>query len=115
MNESILVSVKKLIGLGADYTIFDPDIIMHINSVFNVLNQLGIGPKGGFSISDESAVWGDFLGERTDLEAAKTYTALKVKLVFDPPTIGSVMEATKEVIKELEWRLNVQAENQNGG
>lgn len=110
VNESILVSIKKLLGLGEDYEAYDTDIIIHINSVLGILTQLGVGPKSGFSISDESAVWSDFIGERSDLNTVKTYIALKVRLLFDPPTIGSVMEAAKETIKELEWRLNVQAE-----
>lgn len=110
VDESILVSIKKLLGLGEDYEAYDTDIIMHINSVLGILTQLNVGPKGGFSISDDSTVWSDFIGERADLNAVKTYIALKVRLLFDPPTIGSVMEAAKETIKELEWRLNVQAE-----
>lgn len=109
--ESILQSIKKLIGITEDYTAFDLDIIIHINSVFMILNQMGVGPEGGFSISDESAVWSDYLPEdNKNLEAVKTYIYLKVKMVFDPPLSSAVMEATKQMISELEWRLNVEAE-----
>lgn len=109
--ESILQSIKKLIGITEDYTAFDLDIIIHINSVFMILNQIGVGPVEGFSISDDSAVWFDYLPEDSkNLEAVKTYIYLKVKMVFDPPMSSAVMEATKQMISELEWRLNVEAE-----
>lgn len=109
--ESILQSIKKLIGITEDYTAFDLDIIIHINSVFMILNQMGVGPIEGFSISDDSAVWSDYLPEdNKNLEAVKTYIYLKVKMVFDPPLSSAVMEATKQMICELEWRLNVEAE-----
>lgn len=108
--ESILTSIKKLLGITEDYEHFDADIIMHINSVFMILNQLGVGPKEGFSISDETATWNDYLPDTTNLEAVKSYIHLKVKLLFDPPLSSSVMESMQHMISELEWRLNVQAE-----
>lgn len=108
--ESILTSIKKLLGITEDYEHFDADIIMHINSVFMILNQLGVGPKDGFSISDETATWNDYLPDGTNLEAVKSYIHLKVKLLFDPPLSSSVMESMQHIISELEWRLNVQAE-----
>lgn len=110
--ESILTSIKKLLGITEDYEHFDSDIIMHINSVFMILNQLGIGPANGFSISDKFATWTDFLPEDNEnFEAVKTYIHLKVKLIFDPPMSSVVMEAMKQMISELEWRLNVEAEH----
>lgn len=110
--ESILTSIKKLLGITEDYTHFDTDIIIHINSVFMILNQLGIGPANGFSISDKFATWTDFLPEDNEnFEAVKTYIHLKVKLIFDPPMSSAVMEAMKQMISELEWRLNVEAEH----
>lgn len=110
--ESILTSIKKLLGITEDYTHFDTDIIIHINSVFMILNQLGIGPANGFSISDKFATWTDFLPEdNKNLEAVKTYMHLKVKMIFDPPMSSAVMEAMKLMISELEWRLNVEAES----
>ena len=110
MNESILTSIKKLLGIAEDYTNFDTDIIIHINSALMILNQLGLGPEEGFRIEDEFAVWSDFIEDEQYLDGAKTYIYLKVKLVFDPPLSGTVMEALKESIKEYEWRLNVKAE-----
>lgn len=109
--ESILQSIKKLLGMTEDYTAFDADIIIHINSVFMILNQLGIGPANGFSISDENTVWSDYLPEdNKNFEAVKTYIYLKTKIVFDPPMSSAVMEAMRQMISELEWRLNVEAE-----
>lgn len=105
--DSILTSVKKLLGLTEEYTAFDADLIMHINSVLMILNQMGVGPKKAFAISDATATWSEFMGERTDLEAVKSYVGLKVKLLFDPPQSSATMEATKNLISELEWRLYV--------
>lgn len=111
--DSILTSIKKLLGITEDYTHFDADIIMHINGVFMILRQLGVGPEGGFSISDDSAVWSDFLPEGTGLELVKSYTYQKVRMLFDPPQSSAVMEAMKRSIDEFEWRLNVQAESES--
>lgn len=109
---SILLSIKKLLGIASDYTHFDTDIIMHINSVFLTLTQLGVGPSTGYSIVDEFASWGDFIPERDRrFEAVKTYVYLKVKLVFDPPLSSAVIESMNRTISELEWRLNVAAES----
>lgn len=103
--DSILTSVKKLLGLTEGYAAFDADLIMHINSVLMILNQMGVGPEKTFAISDATATWSEFCGERTDIEAVKSYTALKVRLLFDPPQSSSVMDAIKSQISELEWRL----------
>lgn len=111
--DSILTSIKKLLGIEEDYTHFDPDIIMCINTVFTVLTQLGVGPKEGFSIEDETAVWSDFLSTTQQMEAVKTYIHLRVKLLFDPPLSSAVIEAMKQQISEIEWRLNVIAENES--
>lgn len=110
MQESILTSIKKLLGITEDYTHFDTDIIMHINTVFMVLMQLGVGPTNGFSISDDSAVWSDFLTSNQQLEAVKTYMYLRVKMMFDPPQSGTVTQSTENLIKELEFRLNVEVD-----
>lgn len=108
--QSILTSIKKLLGIAEEYEHFDQDIIMHINSVFMILTQLGIGPPEGFSIADETSLWYEFLGDDTRYEAVKSYTHLKVKLLFDPPVNSAAIEAIKSTITELEWRLNVAAE-----
>ena len=110
--DSILTSIKKLLGIAEDYTAFDTDIIIHINTVLMTLHQLGIGPEEGFRIEDKTAKWLDFITEEDNLDAVKTYVYLKVKLVFDPPLSSAVMEAIKETIKEYEWRLNVQVETE---
>jgi hypothetical protein len=111
--ESILTSIKKLLGITEDYDHFDADIIMHINSVFTILTQIGVGPSKGFRIEDDTATWDDFIP--TDLivyDSIKTYIYLQVKLLFDPPQSGTTLESYNRRIKELEWRLNVTAESQ---
>lgn len=110
--ESILTSIKKLIGIDESYEVFDTDLIIHINSVFMILAQLGYGPEG-FSIKDEKAVWSDFIKEENKIESVKTYMFMKVKLIFDPPSSSAVIEAYKQFINEFEWRINVQAESTN--
>lgn len=105
--ESILTSVKKLLGIAEDYEHFDTDIIIHINSVFGILTQLGVGPATGFSIQSKDAVWGDFISDDTKLEMVKTYVSMRVKLLFDPPLNSSVTTSMEKTISELEWRLNV--------
>lgn len=108
--DSILTSVKKLLGIVEEYEHFDSDIIMHINSALFTLKQLGVGPSEGFTISDKTAVWTDFISDIEKMEAVKSYVYLKVKLVFDPPVSSAVMEAIKNQISEYEWRLNVEVE-----
>ena len=105
--ESILTSIKKLLGIEEEYTQFDNDIIMHINSVFLNLTQLGVGPAEGFLIEDDTATWEDFIGDSNQLQAVKSYMYLKVKLLFDPPLSSSVIESMNRMIAELEWRFNV--------
>ena len=115
--ESILTSIKKMLGITEDYEHFDSDLIMHINSVFSILTQLGVGPSEGFSIKDKTDVRSDFIPDDPRLESVKSYVYMKVKLLFDPPLSSTVMESTNRMISEFEWRLNVQSEtkNQNGG
>lgn len=110
--ESILTSIKKMLGIAEDYTQFDMDIIMHINTVFMTLTQIGVGPSGGFSIEDSIAEWTDFTENVNEIQAVKTYIFLKVKLLFDPASVGPATLASYErTIQELEWRLNWFAEN----
>lgn len=121
--DSILTSIKKLLGIAEDYEHFDQDLIIHINSVLSVLTQLGVGPSEGFSIEDENATWDDFIPKDKRLSSIRSYVYMKVKLLFDPPLSSSVMESMNRMISEFEWRLNVAAEptqsneeeaNQNG-
>ena len=111
MYESILTSIKKLLGIPEDYEHYDADIIMHINSVFMILNQLGVGPSNGFSITDKTDVWSNFISDNDNLEAVKSYVYMKVRLLFDPPLSSAVMECMNRMISELEWRLNSEAES----
>jgi len=109
--DSILTLIKKLLGVEEEYTHFDQDITMHINSVLFILTQLGVGPSNGFIITSKSETWVDFLGDRKDLSPVQTFIYLKVRLLFDPPTSSFVLEAIERQIAEFEWRLNVQIEN----
>lgn len=109
--ESILTSIKKLLGISEEYTQFDTDIIIHINSVFMALNQLGVGPSEGFYIEDALTEWTDYISDPAKLQAVKTYMYLKVRLLFDPSSLGSATLAVYErQIMELEWRLNMASE-----
>ena len=110
-KNSILTSIKKLLGITESCTDFDTDIIMHINTVLMTLNQLGIGTEG-FQIEDKNAVWSEFI-ESDKLAATKSYVHLRVKLLFDPPLNSAIIEAIKESIRELEWRLNVRVESES--
>lgn len=105
--DSILTSIKKLLGIAEEYTHFDTDIIMHINSVLMILTQLGVGPAEGFSIEDDGAEWTDFIMDQTQIESVKSYVYMKVKLIFDPPLSSAVIESMNRMISEFEWRLNV--------
>ena len=107
MMDSILTSVKKLLGVGEEYTHFDDDIIMHINSVIFILTQIGIGPSEGFAITSKDQTWNDFLQGRINIESVKSYVYLKVRLLFDPPSNSFLVEAIERQISEYEWRLNI--------
>ena len=113
-RDSILTSIKRLLGVREEYEHFDVELILNINSVFMILTQLGLGPIEGFEIKDKHDTWNLFLGERKDLNAVKTYIYQKVRLMFDPPQMGYLVNAIKEQCEEFEWRLNVQIENDEG-
>lgn len=104
-SSSILTSVKKSLGIEEDFTDFDPDIIMHINTALNILTQIGVGPAEGFQIEDSGSSWSDFISDKR-LNMVKTYIYSKVKLIFDPPQMTSVTEYLKEIVRELESRLS---------
>lgn len=109
--DSILISTKKLLGIAEEYTQFDVDIIKHINTVFMILTQMGVGPPEGFSITGADETWDDFLSGSTNLEGVKTYVYMKVQLMFDPPTSSAKLDSANRVINELEWRLNLAGES----
>jgi len=108
--DSILTSIKKLLGIEAEVTNFDQDIIIDINSALMSLNQLGVGPESGLFITGPEETWVSLLGDRKDIEAAKTYIYFKVRLMFDPPSSGFLIDAIERQIKEFEWRLNIQVD-----
>lgn len=110
VEDSILTSTKKLLGIGATDTSFDTDILMGINSALMSLQQLGVGPSTGFYISSADDLWEDLLGDRIDLEAVKIYVYLKTRLIFDPPQNSFLVESIKNQITELDFRINIQAE-----
>lgn len=114
LEENILSSIKKLLGLNDGVTVFDTDIVIHINTVFANLTQMGVGPQDdegkniGFKISTGNEVWGDFTANDVLIENVKTYVYIKVKMVFDPPTSSALIDAYNAQAKELEWRLYTQ-------
>lgn len=108
--ESILTSIKKMLGIPEEYKCFDADLIMHINSVFMILTQLGVGPPKGFAITDEKSTWDEFVSDESKLQLVKSYMHLKVKLLFDPPLSSAVIASMEKMIAEAEWRLNAAAE-----
>lgn len=110
ITDSILTSIKKLLGIDAAYNHFDPDLVMHINSVFAILTQMGVGPANGFSISGADEKWTDFTDEPNKFSLVKSYMHLKVKLLFDPPSSSAVIESHNRQISEFEWRLFVAAD-----
>lgn len=112
MEESILISTKKILGIAEDYTVFDLDIITHINTAFSTLTQLGVGPAEGFMIEDETAAWSEFdpVGDDRNYNAVRSYVFLRVRMLFDPPTTSYLITAMEKQIQELEWRLNVHRE-----
>ena len=105
--DSILTSIKTLLSIPEECTDFDNELIVHINSVFMILNQIGIGPEEGYFITSSEQYWSDFLGEAKNVEAVKSYVHLKVRMVFDPPTSSHVLEAMNRQASEYEWRLSI--------
>lgn len=112
--ECILDSIKKLLGIQPQYTAFDDDIKIHINTVLVILNQMGVGPKDGFMIFAGDEMWSDYCTKQNE-NAVKTFVYLKVKLMFDPPTSSVLLESINRTLTELEWRLYVDAENNTEG
>lgn len=112
---SILNSIKKVLGIEESYTHFDTDLIMHINSTFSVLTQLGVGPESGFSIDGVSQEWAEFMGNDKRLYMVKSFVSLKVRLLFDPPLSNAAVESIKQQIDEMTWRIQVAADDKTGG
>ena len=114
-KESILASIKKLLNVDVEDIAFDPDIILLINGEFMTLQQLGIGPEEGFSIRNYDECWTDFIEDEKLIHTVKTYIYMRVRMIFDPPASSVVADAYNNRIAELEWRLNVWAEQKTGG
>ena len=112
--DSILDSIKKLLGIQPEYRAFDEDLIIHINTVFAILNQIGIGPKEGFFIVDESTNWDEYMSD-VNQASVRTYVYLKVRLLFDPPGSGILVDSINRMISELEWRLYLEGDSPKGG
>lgn len=110
MEESILITIKKKLGLGKEYNAFDTDVITNINTSLMILGQLGVGPSNGFRITGPSETWSNFVGDRIDLESIKDFIYIKARIVFDPPNSAAALQALKEEAKELEFRINVQVD-----
>ena len=114
MENSILNTVKKILGLSPDETVFDLDVITHINTAFSTLYQLGVGPQGGFAIEDATPTWDDFLtGDISIVNACKTYVYLRTRLLFDPPPTSFALQSMKEQLTEYEWRISALREEAN--
>lgn len=108
--DSILNSIKQVVGVEIDDDAFDVDILMFINTTFSTLNQLGIGPVNGFYLEDDSTVWSDYLGDDPNLNSVKAYIGLSVRMLFDPPATSFHLESMRKQIEELGWRLNAYRE-----
>ena len=107
MQDSILMTIRKLVCGDPYADHFDTDLLVHINACFSILNQLGVGPESGFVVTDETQSWSSYVADNRILNMVKTYVTLKVKKIFDPPLTSSVLEAMDKEISQLEWRLNV--------
>ena len=107
MQDSILMTIRKLVCGNPYADHFDTDLLVHINACFSILNQLGVGPESGFVVTDETQSWSSYVADNRTLNMVKTYVTLKVKKIFDPPLTSSVLEAMDKEISQLEWRLNV--------
>lgn len=106
-TNSVLISIKKLLGIPEEVSDFDTDIIMHINSVFLTLNEIGVGPSDGFYIEDKDTLWTDYIDEGMVLNSVKSYMYLKVRLLFDPPSNSTTIESINRQISEFEWRIMI--------
>mgnify|MGYP004583441747 FL=1 len=107
MQDSILMTIRKLVCGDPYADHFDTDLLVHINACFSILNQLGVGPETGFVVTDDTQSWSSYITDTRTLNMVKTYVTLKVKKIFDPPLTSSVLEAMDKEISQLEWRLNV--------
>lgn len=113
MSGSILLDTKKILGINDNYTVFDQDVIIHINSALSILGQLGIGPEDGLMIYDESATWDELIESSRLLNTVKSYVYLRVRMLFDPPGTSFVLKAYEDQLRELEWRISIHRESKD--
>lgn len=111
MDDSILTSTKKNLGLAEEFTAYDPDIITHINAILSVLHDLGIGPDDGLYIDDEDATWEDLSESPAQTNQVRSWLYLRVRMLFDPPTTSFMIDAVQKQIAEFEWRLSINRDN----
>lgn len=114
ITSSILNSQKKLLGIDSEYKVFDDDLIMHINTIFGTLHQLGVGPSYQFSIDSADDIWSGFTTNGTLINEVKTYMYLSLRLLFDPPANSFVYSGMKQQLDEYTWRLTVKADEVKG-
>lgn len=113
--DSILLTIKSMLGLDETYKVFDKELIVYINTAINVLEQLGIG-QDGFTVVSESDTWDSYVTDLAKMESIKTYIYIRTKLLFDPPSNSTLSKSLEDTARELEWRLNVKVEHlQNTG
>lgn len=110
MQESILLTIKQMLGIPSEYSVFDEELVVYINTVIAALRQLGVGPENGFAITGENESWEDYIGDTSMYENVKAYIYLKVRMMFDPPSSSFVLEAFKNQAAEIEWRIYIQAD-----
>lgn len=109
---SILDSTKKILGLTVDYDVFDLDVIAHINTALTTLTEIGVGPEGGFFITNQDETWEELIGTDARLNSVRSYVYLRVRLLFDPPTSSFAIASMEKQIQEMEWRLLVAADKE---
>lgn len=114
MNDSILDTIKKMLGVDPSYTQFDEDIVVLINSAFSNLAQVGIIPNSGYRIESSSNTWDEVLGEHLNYDNLKSYIYLKVRVLFNPPSTSFALQAIQDEIKELEWRIYIEGGDEDG-
>lgn len=110
MQESILLTIKQMLGIPSEYSVFDEELAVYINTVIAALRQLGVGPENGFAITGENESWEDYIGDTSMYENVKAYIYLKVRMMFDPPSSSFVLDAFKSQAAEIEWRIYIQAD-----
>lgn len=108
--DSILNTVKNRLGINLDDDSFNDELITIINGELAHLAQIGVGPKDGIEINDDTCTWSELIGDNKRLNFVKDYISVGVKLVFDYPTSGGLGKALEDRKHEYEWRLNFEVD-----